>query len=137
MTALDDAFGPRRHIPTTADVMRPTRWHKSPEFLRPTLEAFETALGYEPPSRMVEKQWEVGARAWYEAFQNNHALLRTAIAHMRAMAEKRGQAAIIKSPQSCITVALALKGKVDERAIHFGTDEAASAARRRKYGVED
>ena len=127
MTTLDAVFGPKRRAKPYAP--KPTHWDKSPEHLRPTLDTFESEVGFYPKSKQVLRAWERGAHDWYEEHQNNTRLLKKTIGYMRA------KEILVTTPGSCVKIALSLKS-TDEHEIHFGTSEAASEARRRKYGID-
>lgn len=129
MGTLDEVFGPR--APRVAWTPRPTAWPRAPEHLRPILDTFQDEKGFLPNSKQVLKTWEHGARDWYEEFRGDTYLLR------RAMSRMTGQGLEIKSPGSCVAVALTMKhgSKEAEDAIAWaetGEDTEEAAERRRK-----
>lgn len=131
MTKLDEAFGPRRKPKPYDFIPKVTAWDKAPENIRPILDTFQDEKGFLPNSKQVRKAWEHGARTWYEEFGGDTHLLR------RAMSKMTAQGLEIKSPASCVAVALTLKhgSREAEDAIAWaetGEDTEEAAERRRK-----
>jgi hypothetical protein len=102
VSALDEFFGECEKA--VMPEMKKTSWPRVEEHLRPILDCFQEAAGYEPKG-FIRQQWIAGARDWYSVFHEDTRLLRLAIDEMRQ------KGLTIASPRSCITVATNMKNR--------------------------